>query len=150
MRVPTELERAGDFSQTFDNKGKLVPVRDPLASGTCTSAGQSGCFPNNRIPASRFNPVAVKMLPFFPLPNRPGQLNNYLSSAVEPDSWDSFTVKLDQKVFAQDQISFRYVPRWSRSSDVFDGSDLGTFPSSGHGQERFWPALHTRTCSARC
>ncbi len=133
-RVPTELERAGDFSQTYDNKGKLVALRDPLASGTCASAGQAGCFPDNRIPASRFNPVAVKLLPFYPLPNRPGQLNNFLSSGVEPDSWDSFTFKVDQKVFAQDQISFRVVPRWSRSSDAFDGSDLGTFGSHGKGR----------------
>ena len=133
-RVPTELERTGDFSKTFDAKGNPVPLRDPLAPGTCTSAGQSGCFPNNRIPASRFNPVAVKVLPFYPLPNRPGQLNNYLASATEPDSWDSFTVKLDQKVFVQDQLSFRYVPRLSRSSDAFDGTNLGTFPSKGTGK----------------
>ncbi|MFB3827083.1 MAG: carboxypeptidase regulatory-like domain-containing protein [Bryobacteraceae bacterium] len=125
MRVPTELERAGDFSQTFDNKGKVIAIKDPLTSAN---------FPNNRIPASRFNPVAVNLLPFYPLPNRPGQLNNYLSSAVEPDSWDSFTFKGDQKVFAQDQVSFRYVPRWSRSTDVLDGSDLGTFGSKGKGR----------------
>ncbi|MCL5743756.1 MAG: TonB-dependent receptor, partial [Acidobacteria bacterium] len=133
MRVPTELERAGDFSRTFDNKGKLVALRDPLASGTCTAAGQPGCFPNNVIPASRFSPVATKLLDFYPLPNRPGQINNYLSNAAEPYSWDSFTFKWDQKVFSEDQLSFRYVPRWSRSSDALDGSDLGTFGSSGTG-----------------
>ena len=33
-----------------------------------------------------------------------------------------------------DQISFRYVPRLSRSSDAFDGTNLGTFPSKGTGK----------------
>src|SRR4029078_3753493 len=32
--MPSELERRGDFSQTFDSQGRLIHIRDPLAQGT--------------------------------------------------------------------------------------------------------------------
>lgn len=61
VRVPTALERAGDFSQSFDVNGRLIPVYDPLV-------GRTG-FPGNLVPASRFHPVGQAILNLFPLPN---------------------------------------------------------------------------------
>jgi hypothetical protein len=58
--TPTLLERSGDFSQSFDSAGRLIPVRDP-------STGSP--FPGNRIPAQRINPLGRKILDFFPQPN---------------------------------------------------------------------------------
>ena len=49
VRVPTELERAGDFSQTFDVNGKRIAVHDPMENGLT--------FPGNRIPAGRFSAI---------------------------------------------------------------------------------------------
>ncbi len=44
-RMPTALERAGDFSQTTDNNGALYPyIKDPLLTGACTAADQTACF----------------------------------------------------------------------------------------------------------
>ena len=38
FRVPTALERQGDFSQTVDNNGNPFPyIKDPLSSGACTA-----------------------------------------------------------------------------------------------------------------
>jgi len=56
--VPTALEDAGNFSQTFDATGKLKLVKDPLATGNCTATDTSACFPGNKIPASRIVPAA--------------------------------------------------------------------------------------------
>src|SRR5439155_16929116 len=58
--MPTESERNGDFSQSFDVGGKLIRITDPLTGLP---------FPNNRIPLSRINPLGWAMLDFFPLPN---------------------------------------------------------------------------------
>lgn len=58
--VPTELERRGDFSQSFDNNGNLIVIRDPLT-------GQP--FPGNVIPADRIDPNGRALLNLFPLPN---------------------------------------------------------------------------------
>jgi hypothetical protein len=51
--VPTAAQRAGDFSS-------LPPLLDPTTKVP---------FPRNQIPASRLDPVALKLLPMIPLPN---------------------------------------------------------------------------------
>ena len=44
-RMPTALERAGDFSQTYDNNGVLFPfIKDPLSTAACSATNQAGCF----------------------------------------------------------------------------------------------------------
>src|SRR5947209_9029220 len=35
--IPSDLERAGNFSKSVDANGKVVPLKDPLASGSCTA-----------------------------------------------------------------------------------------------------------------
>jgi Carboxypeptidase regulatory-like domain/TonB-dependent Receptor Plug Domain/TonB dependent receptor len=68
--MPTALERKGDFSQTFDSQGRLVFIRDPLASGTCNVlTGGPACFPGNVIPANRIDPTGQAILNLMPLPN---------------------------------------------------------------------------------
>jgi Carboxypeptidase regulatory-like domain/TonB-dependent Receptor Plug Domain len=69
-RMPTALERAGNFSQTFDVNGKLMFIKDPLSSGACSvTTGGPGCFPGNIIPANRLDPNALALLNMLPLPN---------------------------------------------------------------------------------
>jgi len=60
VTVPTALERQGDFSQSLTSAGALIVIRDPVT-------GQA--FPNNRIPADRFNANGLALLNVFPLPN---------------------------------------------------------------------------------
>ena len=55
--VPTDAEKRGEFA---------APIRDP-------ANGQF--FPGNRLPDHRLDPVARKLLRFWPSPNRPGSLN---------------------------------------------------------------------------
>src|SRR5438874_4117759 len=55
--VPTAAELRGDFSG-LTRSGVPFYLKDPLASGTCSStAGGSACFPGNIIPANRLNPI---------------------------------------------------------------------------------------------
>jgi hypothetical protein len=69
-RVPTALERQGDFSQTVDNQNRPVFIRDPLRTGNCAAtSGGPACFPNNVIPADRIDANARALLNLFPLPN---------------------------------------------------------------------------------
>ncbi len=76
-RMPTALERQGDFSQTYDNNGALFPyIRDPQLTGTCSATNQSACFNDGgvlgRIPASRLYQTGVNLLNLYPLPNISG------------------------------------------------------------------------------
>src|SRR5215471_8426388 len=66
--VPTALERAGDFSQTFDKNGKLITIRDPQTGKQFM--GCDGKTPNVICPNDpRIDPSMQKLLNIFPLPN---------------------------------------------------------------------------------
>ncbi len=67
--VPTQLERQGDFSQSYNDSGALVLIRDPQSGLPCTSTNTAGCFAGNRIPSSQFDATGLAILNFFPLPN---------------------------------------------------------------------------------
>ena len=67
--MPTALERLGDFSHSVNTNGSAILIRDPNTGAACTEAGGAGCFPGNKIPANRFNPIGLAMLNRFPLPN---------------------------------------------------------------------------------
>ena len=60
VTVPNAAERNGDFSQSLDLNGRLVPVRDPIANQP---------FPNNVVPAARLDASGQALLKVFPLPN---------------------------------------------------------------------------------
>jgi len=83
-RFPTALERAGNFSQSLDNNGNRFPyIKDPLLSGPCTAASQTGCFQDGgvvgSIPQSRLYPAGQQILNLYPMPNVsiPGVAYNY-------------------------------------------------------------------------
>jgi len=67
--TPTQLERAGDFSQSKDGNGKQIYIKDPLLAGACNATDQTACFPGNRIPTERLSAAGQNILNFFPLPN---------------------------------------------------------------------------------
>lgn len=68
--TPTALERAGDFSQSFNSNGVLLLIKDP-------TTGQ--VLPGNKVPAGLIDPVGQAILNFFPLPNytSPDPLQKY-------------------------------------------------------------------------
>ena len=75
FRVPTALERQGDFSQTRDNNGALFnTIRDYTTDLPCTSSDTRGCFQDGgvlgRIPQSRLYPTGMNILRnLWPAPN---------------------------------------------------------------------------------
>jgi len=127
--VPTMQERMGDFSQSgstiynpsssspnphFDPTQRVSPsnpkvIRDP--------------FPNNSIPESMLNPVAIQVLSVLPLPNlAPGDgmagmgtstgsgpdSNNYLDLRTNRNSSDQGTVRIDHNFREGDSLFARY------------------------------------------
>ena len=144
--VPTDLERQGNFSQSFDATGKLILIKDPLASGSCTATNAAGCFPGNLIPQSRFNSISKQLLGNYPSPNLTGA-NNYLANFPTPDNWDSFLFKVDQHLSAKDSIAVRILERWETSSNPFSGSPLGTFGATTNQGQSLYGISETRIFS---
>jgi hypothetical protein len=63
FNMPTALERQGDFSQTFDQTGKLIQLLDPTTRNP---------IPGNVIPKSQISTSGLAFLNYLPLPNRCG------------------------------------------------------------------------------
>jgi len=102
-RMPTDLERRGDFSQTFDGQNRLVFIRDPQLPGACSvTAGGPACFPGNVIPASRIDPVMQTMLNLLPLPNASdptgARAYNYVFQTVQDRPRNDQVLRMDWNV----------------------------------------------------
>lgn len=69
--VPTTAQRAGDFSQTFDTNGNLIPIYDP--NTTVVNPKGAGYvrtqYSGNKIPQAQLDPVALAIQAYYPLPN---------------------------------------------------------------------------------
>ena len=117
--VPTALEHQGDFSQSVDASRKPIIVNDPLTKVP---------FAGNKMPASRIDPVAARLMAMYPMPDNPG-VNNYLVNANDLSNWDSFMVKIDHRLFQQGTLSANLLKRRTYSTSPFinASSNLGTF-----------------------
>jgi hypothetical protein len=90
--VPTAKMRQGDLSE-YLALGANYQVYDPFSTRPAPTAGQfqRSPIPGNLIPQNRLNPVALKMMSFYPEPNQAGTRefrNNYFfgGKAIE-DYW---------------------------------------------------------------
>jgi hypothetical protein len=77
FRVPTLLERQGDFSQTTDNNGaRFNLIRDASTNLPCVAADTRGCFQAGgvvgRIPQDRLYGLGLNILKTYPEPNAQG------------------------------------------------------------------------------
>ena len=106
--VPTALERAGNFSQTKDANGGLIVIYDPSTTRLDPSAPAGTtryirtAFPGNLVPASQVNPIATKLLSYYPMPDQPGvgqsSTNNYFSNAPGTNNNQRIDARLDQRI----------------------------------------------------
>ncbi len=118
LSVPTQLERAGNFSQSLYTNGKLQTIYDPL---TTVSNGSGGyvktAFPGNIIPASRLNSIGLNMASYYPLPNAHASYygaTDYNATAILYDRADQVTAKLDQEIASWWRASVSYLHYGSR------------------------------------
>ncbi len=95
--VATDRMRAGDFSASGRN------IFDPLSRVFSTDAQgnikavSAVQFPNNVIPVSRFNPVSLKLLEFYPkaATSSDNILGNFTRQRPRPITWEQFNQRID-------------------------------------------------------
>jgi hypothetical protein len=113
LTVPTLLQRSGDFSQTFNAKGQLINIYDPASTQTVNGVTTRSQFPGNVIPNSSLDPVALKILNYYPLPNRrPDNItgaNNFRANGVTGLTGDFYIAKVDHSFSDNDRATFRYL-----------------------------------------
>lgn len=115
--VPTQLERSGDFSRSVDRAGRPFQIYDPLTTAT-TGSPTRALFPGNVIPASRFDPVTVNALKYYPLPNitpASGSLQNFQNPQISGRKWASLASRVDHNISPTHSLFFRY--GWNHRTD---------------------------------
>ncbi|MEP7365264.1 MAG: carboxypeptidase regulatory-like domain-containing protein [Acidobacteriota bacterium] len=100
--LPTAEQRNGDFSKTLNQAGVAVVIYDPNTTRADPSrAGQSirSPFAGNVLPANRIDPIAKKMVTYYPQPNTAGDpftgFNNYGNNASRSIDQNQFSGRVD-------------------------------------------------------
>jgi hypothetical protein len=111
FNVPDAALRTGDFSNARNTNGSLQLIYDPT-TGAANGSGRQA-FANNQIPASRLNPIALKILQLFPLPNQPGigaggLTRNYRREETRHVDRDNYDFKLNWNRTSAQQIWGKY------------------------------------------
>jgi hypothetical protein len=125
--VPSALARQGDFSREGTRRDM---VYDPMTTTGTGAAVTRQPFPNFRIPASRFDPVAAAVIANYPEPNISGREflpNNYFFSPNDRDTSNQYDIKVDHNLSDKDRI----FGRWSIRRD--DKLQNGPLPESAQG-----------------
>ena len=110
--IPTAAQRTGDFSQTVDPAGDLLPIYDPattspnpaynpnLPVSTTNLQYPRSTFPGNVILPNRLSSTVQQALSLYPLPNTdigPFFQNNYFVNALAADNADGIIAKLEHQ-----------------------------------------------------
>jgi Carboxypeptidase regulatory-like domain len=106
--VPTAAEREGDFSATTIASGQdagTVPVIYQPSSG---ALGPRTAFPGNMIPSSMINSASLGLLQYIPLPNLPGQVQNYHVQLSVPTASQRFMGRVGQQISSKDNLAVMY------------------------------------------
>jgi outer membrane receptor protein involved in Fe transport len=109
VTVPVQSERGGDFSNTRDIAGALIPIYDPATTRGSGSTLARDRFPGNLIPASRLDPVALKVLDLIPLPNRTPtnaftNSQNYATQVVPTTDSEQYHGRIDHRLSEKNSL----------------------------------------------
>jgi len=146
-RVPTLLERNGDFSQTVNSDGTRPTIFLP---GT-QSSGTPVQIADRIIPANLISPLGRAIMNAFPLPNNPGDpSNNFVQQVEATNPRVSNTIKVDWNVSEKSHVSGRYTDDEGVQIDRSISNTSGIFPGGSVRRprpDRAAAANYTRTFS---
>jgi len=125
LTLPTDLERMGDFSQSFNRDGSLRVIYDPWTSHFAPDGRTiiRDPFPGNKVPAARWDPLAARLIQSLWAPNSPGDdrtgLNNFRYNQEYDFRYLNFSTRLDWNL-SDRWKSFARVSRFRTDQDMPD------------------------------
>ena len=145
--LPTLEQRSGDFSKTLNQSGALVTIYDHNSTRSNPAlAGQSirTPFAGNILPANRIDPIARKLIAYYPLPNSAGDpftaFNNYSKNASRSIDQNQFSGRVDQNFSS----SYRMFARLATNRTVLAQPDsYGNIATTGNGSVGVSPFRQT-------
>jgi len=132
---PTDRERRGDFSQTFDRNGNLVVIYDPLTTRPNPNGTGSirDPFPGNIIPPNRLSRTGLAIANLFPTPDvqrsgADGNANFTRTALLQSKAYQA-TEKVEHKF--SDRVSLSGLYAYQRTSEPDSMYwDVNTFADS--------------------
>jgi hypothetical protein len=134
-RVPTALERQGDFSQTIALTGGPLSLYDPFSTIVSGSKATRTAFPGAKIPASLLSPAGVAWLGLYPMPNGPftTQLGayNWTGSGIYSVEQPEVSARIDHNISDRNRIFGRFgrLERLQNSTVMIPGET--SYPITG-------------------
>ncbi|MBS1824817.1 MAG: TonB-dependent receptor [Acidobacteria bacterium] len=116
--VPTELERAGNFSQSRDTNGAPFLIYDPRTTQldpdrpAGTTRYVRTLFPGNLIPSSLINPIAAAVMKYYPAATQRGlgqsDISNFYVAAANALDGNRVDARVDHQINAKHTAFVRY------------------------------------------
>lgn len=129
LTVPTDAEKKGDFSALLA-LGPQYQIYDPSTATVTGGTVVRKPFQNNIVPASRINPIAQKLMTYYPEPNasagRDG-VHNYFTSFPSQDLYDNQFGRMDFNIRTRDKLflDVRHSQRTQLTNNYFHNISTG-------------------------
>ncbi len=133
--MPTDLQRAGNFSQTVQSNGtglQNVQIFDPNTHLP---------YPGNIVPSTQISSITTGLLAYIPHANQPGIVNNYQYQTAVPQDTNNLSLRVMRNLTKLDRISvnFSYQNRDAGTAQPFQFLDT----QSGYGLNATVQWTHT-------
>lgn len=136
VNVPTAAQRLGDFSQTVTTANQLIRIFDPMTTvPNPATPGQfiRTQFPDNRIPASRIDPIARRVLEYYPAANRETVIQNFVANNTRANDTNKQFYRFDQAVGAKQRLFLTFGKQFNQQ---FTKGINAAFPGEGVNGEQ--------------
>lgn len=127
--VPTAAERSGDFSSTLIPSGPFAGTVPTIFAPSATPGARTP-FPNNQIPSTMINSAAAGLLKYIPLPNLPGETQNYHVQLSLPNNNQFLMGRVGHQISAKDNLAAFYFYASSNSTGFTNYPDIPSTLSS--------------------
>ncbi len=110
LTVPTAAERGGDFSAVLAADKAAAQLYDPYSAVANGSTITRTAYPNNVIPKTQLNAVALAYLKYYPDPNvaptRADGYQNFGNNATTNDNYNNEMGRLDYNMNDRSRLAF--------------------------------------------
>lgn len=115
--VPTAAEREGDFSATTIASGQGAGTT-PIIYQPSATLGPRTPFSGNIIPSKMIDSASVGLLQYIPLPNLPGQVQNYHVQLSLPSDNQMLMARVGRQISSKDNLAVMYFYNSSHTDGI--------------------------------
>jgi Carboxypeptidase regulatory-like domain len=121
LTVPTVGMRAGNFAG-------LSTIYDPFSATLSGTTINRTPLPNNTIPQTELNPIALQYLQFYPQPTNSAISNNYVTAPNTPDNYSNQMGRIDYNISDRNRLfsDIRHSDYTQSKNDYFNNVAEGS------------------------